>query len=156
MPRPSYRCRLPHVRVDGATYFVTWRVRRDQPDLAFTERAVVMATILHARGRRFQLDAVVVMNDHVHVIVTPGEGHSVEGIVQAWKGVSAVRLRTAGRLGGCWQREYYDRVIRGPRAFEATLRYVEQNPARRWPGIRDYPFLWLASRDDSASSGEAM
>lgn len=50
------------------------------------------------------------------------------------------------RRGGCWQREYYDRLVRTEPALRSTLAYIRDNPIRRWPGIRTYPWLYLAPR----------
>ncbi|MGH7734488.1 MAG: hypothetical protein ACREOE_12510, partial [Gemmatimonadales bacterium] len=67
-----YRRDLPHWRVEGACYFVTFRVNRKQTDLAFEERTVVQETLLYRAGTTHRLDAHVIMNDHVHVLVWPG------------------------------------------------------------------------------------
>ncbi len=61
--------RLPHWRQDGSTYFVTWRVRPDQPKLTDNERSVVCQAICHFDRQRYELAAFVVMDDHVHVML---------------------------------------------------------------------------------------
>jgi REP element-mobilizing transposase RayT len=83
------------------------------------------------------------MDDHVHVVVTPTRNRALEGIVQAWKAYSALKLRRNDRPAPIWQKEYYDRIVRGPRALREILRYVADNPRRRWPDIAAYPWLWV-------------
>jgi REP element-mobilizing transposase RayT len=139
-----YRRRLPHWRLEGATYFVTWRLHRNQCPLGPNERETVFALLRRFDGSEFRLHALVVMDDHVHVVVTVAPGKALEGIVQAWKAFSALKLRRNGRPAPIWQREYYDRIVRGPRAFRAIIRYVADNPRRRWPGKPAYRWLWVA------------
>src|SRR6185503_6360625 len=77
-----YRRKLPHWRIDGSTYFVTWRVDRDQSDLTASERTCVAKTIRHFDLVRYELLVWVVMNDHVHVVLTPFAKHPLESIVR--------------------------------------------------------------------------
>ena len=146
MAQRSYRRRLPHWREEGGTYFVTWRLERRQAPLTGPERGTVLAVIRTFAGARFDLLAAVVMDDHVHVLVRPAPGRRLERIVQGWKSASARLLAPGGRRGGCWQREYYDRLVRTEPALRSTLAYIRDNPIRRWPGIRTYPWLYLAPR----------
>src|SRR5690606_18639489 len=96
MPLRIYRRRLPHWRLEGATYFVTWRLHRRQGDLTPHERTMVTGVILHWESVRFVLHALVVMNDHVHVLVTPHPGTPLERLVQGWKAFAADQLRQNG------------------------------------------------------------
>ena len=84
-----YRRDLPHLRLDGATYWVTWNLRRRQSPLRPAERAIVASTIRHFDGVQFDLHAFVVMDDHVHVVVTTTPGVALEAIVHSWKSFSA-------------------------------------------------------------------
>jgi REP element-mobilizing transposase RayT len=96
----SYRRRLPHWRLSSATYFVTWRLHNTQAPLSEGERRITAETIQHFDGERFTLFAFVVMDDHVHAIVEPRSGQSVDGIVHSWKSFSAHRLqKETGRAG---------------------------------------------------------
>ena len=71
--KPQSMCRrtLPHWRLDGAIYFVTWRLDSSQPPLAPAERSLVRDALLFAAGKSFDLFAYVVMDDPVHVLVQP-------------------------------------------------------------------------------------
>jgi REP element-mobilizing transposase RayT len=143
MPLRVYRRRLPHWRLNGATYFVTWRLHRSQADLTHRERTTVTRVILHWESVRFTLHALVVMNDHVHLLVTPNLGNPLERLVQGWKAFAADHLRQNGRSAPFWQREYHDRLVRSRAEFEQKLRYIALNPPRRWPECESYRWLWL-------------
>jgi REP element-mobilizing transposase RayT len=138
-----YRRRLPHWRLDGATYFVTWRLNRRQAPLSPEERTIVFSVLRHFEGQRFRLHALVVMDDHVHVIVTPSAGWQLGKILGSWKSYSAYRLqREAGLRGAIWQIDSYDRIVRNSDDLSAKIRYIRENPIRRWPEQANYPWLW--------------
>ena len=42
--------------MEGAAYFVTWRLRKDQPELSATERSLIAAAIRHHDGDRYRLE----------------------------------------------------------------------------------------------------
>lgn len=151
MPLRIYRRRLPHWRLEGATYFVTWRLHRRQGDLTPHERTMVTRVILHWESVRFVLHALVVMNDHVHVLVTPHPGTPLERLVQGWKAFAADQLRQNGRSAPCWQREYHDRLVRNRTEFQQKLCYIARNPRRRWPDCDSYPWLWLRENQEGRS-----
>jgi len=117
MSEPTfYRRNLPHWRIEGACYFVTFRIHKAQSELRFEERTVVQKTLLLAERGGHSLDAYVVMNDHVHVLVRPAATRRLEDLVQAWKSTSAHLIkRSSDRHGSVWQREYFDRVVRDER-----------------------------------------
>src|SRR5262245_61933794 len=100
-PKPSirvleqleiYRRRLPHWRLPGSVYFITWRIQPGQALLNAAERSMVTSAIRHFDGVRYALHAFAVMDDHVHVIVQPLEGHRLESLVHSWKSFTANRM----------------------------------------------------------------
>jgi REP element-mobilizing transposase RayT len=130
-----------HLRVTNATYFVTWRVDRTRPDLAPAEREEVARSIMCFDGKRYELLAYVVMNDHVHLVVTPDASFSLESLVHSWKSYTAHRLR-AGNAGRVWQSEYVDRIIRNDMELRQKIEYVLANPFERWPFLTRYRWVW--------------
>jgi leucyl-tRNA synthetase len=135
----TYRRKLPHWRLEGGIYFVTWRLSPSQRELNAKERSVVVSTLNHFAGTRFDLYAFVVMNDHVHVIARPFEGHPLEEAVHSWKSYTANALQKEhGRLGHVWEREYFDRIIRDEDEFNEKANYIAQNPFKRWPELESY------------------
>jgi putative transposase len=140
-----YRGNLPHWRMERGTYFVTWRIGDGQPDLTPAERDDVAEALRHFNNTRYRLAGYVIMNDHVHVVVEPADGHRLEAIVHSWKSFTAHRfVRTGSRKGSVWQKEYFDRILRSELEMAEKLQYMLENPWRRWPGIEDYAWMWLA------------
>ncbi len=80
-------------------------------------------------GKRYRLIAWCVMPNHVHVIFRLMAGERLAGraaeleIVHGWEWRSIL-----GRTGAFWQREYYDRLIRGEGELDRAVRYVTNNP----------------------------
>ena len=74
---------LPHLSAIEATYFVTFRCNNGMsiPEKA---RHGVLSAILHWNGSRMDLDAAVVMPDHVHIIfrlMTEAEGDKEDDVL---------------------------------------------------------------------------
>jgi putative transposase len=137
-----YRRKLPHWRLAGAIYFVTWRIAKHQPPLGSEERTVVVTTIRHFENQRYRLPAYVVMDDHVHVLVLPVDGFALQRIVHSWKSFSAMQLANAsGRIAPVWQREYLDRIVRDQEELMQKAQYILGNPLKRWPHLQEYPWM---------------
>jgi len=46
------------------------------------------------------------------------------------------------RFGQVWQDEYFDRITRDQQEHAQKAAYIVGNPQKRWPEIRDYPWVW--------------
>jgi putative transposase len=149
MKTPSlgiYWRKLPHWRMSGAVYFVTWRLAKHQPALGPDERTFVVTAIRHFENQRYDLPAYVVMDDHVHVLVRPVEGSSLHRIVHSWKSYTATRLgQDWGRLAPVWQREYFDRIVRDVVEWRQKAEYIVANPLKKWPSEPEYPWVGFGS-----------
>ena len=143
-----YRRKLPHWRLQGATYFVTWRLRADATDLNSQEKSLVVEALHHSTNSHYDLLAYVVMNDHAHVLIHPIGDKLLQGIIHSWKSFSSHQV---GRLrsvpGGIWQDEYFDRVIRSDEELHEKAKYILNNPWKRWPDIAEYPWVGFLSED---------
>ncbi len=101
-----------------------------------------------------ELDAFVVMPNHVHgivVLATSGEGllemtiTSLSDVVQRFKSLTTHRYGAGVRDNGwepfpgrLWHRNYFERVIRNERELAAFRAYIEDNPAA-WEKDKHYP-----------------
>ncbi len=69
------------------------------------------------------------MPNHVHVVLTPGEGHELSRILHSWKSFTANRINVLlGRSGRLWQEESFDHVIRSEEDLVKFIDYTENNP----------------------------
>ena len=87
----------------------------------------------HYRG--IDLDAFIVMPNHVHGIIIVADQcerhHAIPEVVRGFKTFSARRVNErAGKSGVLWQRGYYEHVIRNEKALDRIRAYIANNPAR--------------------------
>ncbi len=138
----KYRRRMPHWRLAGSVYFVTWRLTPSRAELSAEERAVIMAALRYFDGNRYELYACVVMTDHVHVLVKPLEKHILQDIIHSWESFTAHQFRRYfGRKVGIWQGEYFDRIVRDEREFLDKAQYILNNPLKgglKWKNTLGY------------------
>ena len=110
--------------------------------MGFEERSKVAQALQHFDGKRYELSAYVVMDDHVHVVAQPFDGQELKQIVHSWKSFTANRLqREHRRVGAVWQQESFDRIVRDEAEWLEKIRYIMNNPLKRWPELRSYEWV---------------
>jgi putative transposase len=86
------------------------------------------------RFPRIDLDAFVVMPNHVHGIVGIHEsgGFALTDVVRVFKSISAhhARRHRVGADRPLWQRSFYDHVIRNDVDLDRVRQYILENPAK--------------------------
>ena len=137
------RRHLPHWTVEGAIYFVTFRLKSGV--LSRSEQQIVFNHIRYGNGKFCLLIAVVVMPDHVHLIFKPLKAFSLSRIMKGIKGVSARFVnKSRNSRGPLWQDESYDRIMRNVGELHQKINYMYYNPVRA--GLiedpDEYPFWY--------------
>ncbi len=80
---------------------------------------------------RYTLKAWVVMPNHIHLLLRPLAGHTLEEIMHSFKSYTALQSnRALQREGQFWMRETFDRYIRDTDHFGRAFRYIENNPVK--------------------------
>ena len=101
---------------------------------------IVANSILHFAGDRYDLGAWCVMPNHVHLILSPKNGHELSDILHSIKRHSAAESnKHLGRSGAFWQNESYDHIIRDADDYWNQRDYVLRNP--RAAGLLDREFV---------------
>jgi putative transposase len=101
----------------------------------------------------YDLEAFVVMANHVHLLVLPRVRPS--RFLQTLKGYTAREAnRLLGRTGQpFWQPESYDHLVRDDRELDRIKEYIEKNPVKAGlvSNAEDYPWssAGVKSRDES-------
>ena len=102
---------------------------------------IVEDSLLHFQGERYALSAWCVMPNHVHVVMTPNDGHPLRRILHSWKSYTAHEInRQIGNSGPVWQEESFDHAVRDQDSFQKFLTYTEMNPVSA--GFVDRPERW--------------
>ncbi len=131
--------KLPHWRETDSTFFITFSITQSQPDLSQEERDFLQTILTDHHSQRYHLWSWVVMNDHVHAVLTPYPDWQLAQITHTWKSFSANQLqRKFGRKGQVWLHESHDRIIRNESELYQKCEYIMNNPAKRWPDEKDY------------------
>lgn len=93
--------------------------------------AIVERALQRFDGERYILDAFVIMPNHVHALVKPLPGHTLETITRSWKSFSAKEInRSIRRTGGLWQKESFDRLVRSRIQLASLRSYIAGNPLK--------------------------
>jgi putative transposase len=116
---------------------------------------LVVDTLYHFAGQRYDLLAFVVMPSHYHWVFQPREQWVAcrkkgdkrtprEEIIHSANLFTATQCnRVLGRKGTFWQHEPYDHWIRDVHELERIIRYIEANPVKA--GLVSDPAEWECS-----------
>ncbi len=100
---------------------------------------IVANSIKHFDGEKYDLDSLVVMPNHVHVIVQFREDGGLHTIGQSWMRYTARKINERiGRKGVLWQPEPFDHAIRSTDDFEYFQRYIVENPVKAKLATEEY------------------
>ena len=128
-------------RVPGGTYFFTVNLL-DRRSCLLVEHIDLLREAVRAvkRRRPFQIDAWVVLPDHLHAVWTLPEGDADysgrwRSIKIAFaKGLPKTERRSAVRrsrgVRGIWQRRFWEHTIRDDADYSAHVDYVHVNPLK--------------------------
>lgn len=125
--------RQPRRLVPGATYHVIARINRREFLLAAPAiKQILIGVMARAKGRfSFELISVCIMDNHIHLMIRPGDSSSLSRIMQWILSVFALRYnRSLGIQGHVWYDRFKSVVIGGLRQFIATFNYIYENPVR--------------------------
>lgn len=101
-----------------------------------TVAALVIDSLRHFDGERYELAAFCIMSNHVHVVLKPLEKtendyYSLAQILHTMKGYTAGRAnRLLGRTGAFWEHESYDHYVRDAEELKRIVPYVVNNPVK--------------------------
>jgi len=79
----------------------------------------------------YNLYAVQIMPDHIHVILIPNNGYEISRIIKGIKIATAIKINVLrNRIGPLWEKDYFDRIIRSESDLEEKVNYIFENPLR--------------------------
>ena len=155
---PPAETTMVHYRrnfVEGGTYFFTVTLQNRRATTLTTYIDVLRKAFRTARAERaFQTDAIVILPDHLHMLMTlPPDD---ENYPRRWQRIKTlftqalrredlpidVRDKTGRAL---WQRRYWEHTIRDATDFASHVDYIHYNPVRHGYTARavDWPYSSL-------------
>ena len=116
-------------------------------------RDIVSESLSSLNDEQYQLDAYVIMPNHVHFIIRPLHGYELTKILQTLKRISSFKInKILQKQGALWQGESYDRIIRDSQHLWRCLQYIGGNPGKaklqkneftRWINPAWPPLGWI-------------
>ena len=92
---------------------------------------IVEDSLRHFDGDRYELDAFVVMPNHVHVLAGVSGRGEMKKHCRNWKNFTAMQInKHLGRSGQFWQWESFDHLVRTPASLEKFRQYILNNPVK--------------------------
>ncbi len=137
--------------LSGGTFFITATLA-DRKSRVLVEYVEPLRTAMRLTRRRypFGIDAVVVLPDHLHIVMTLPDGDADFSIrwslikrrfTSAVASAGAPVARHANGEPTLWQRRFWEHTIRDDRDFERHVDYIHYNPVRHGlvGRVRDWP-----------------
>ncbi|WP_260295628.1 REP-associated tyrosine transposase [Sedimenticola hydrogenitrophicus] len=139
-------------RVPGGTYFFTVTLR-DRHSKAMIEHIDALRTAFREtlRERPFEIDAMVVLPEHLHTVWTlPQEDDDYAG---RWRSIKSRFTRSLVKAGAemsqntkgeydLWQRRFWEHTIQGDEDLSRHVDYIHFNPVKHgWTTrVQDWPY----------------
>ena len=162
-------------RVKGGVYFFTVNLAERKKKLLIEHIDVLRAAFrVVKQAHPFQMDAVVILPDHLHTIWTLPEGD--DDFSLRWrkiksafsreieKGERVSKSRAGKKERGIWQRRFWEHAIRDENDFTRHVDYIHFNPVKHghvqrvvdWPYSSFHKYVrfgiytadWVGLRDD--------
>lgn len=95
-------------------------------------RQHVEQALIKFDGLRLYLDCAVIMPNHAHLLLKPGEGENVFKLVGGMKGASAriCNLQLGRPPQAFWMEDSYNRIVRNYEELRAFRNYIRDNPMK--------------------------
>jgi putative transposase len=138
--------------IAGGTFFFTATLLDRRSDALVRHVDALRAAFRQTRQRQpFATDAIVVLPDHLHVVMTlpPGDAdypnrwrlikrRFTAAVIQT--GAPVARRKNDGLA--LWQRRFWEHTIRDERDFSAHVDYIHYNPVKHGlvGRVRDWPY----------------
>lgn len=140
--------RLPRLSIAGLAHHVIQRGHNRQPIFLDDEdRLAYLAALRESAAlHRVAVHAYVLMNDHLHLLVTPPTAEALSKMLQAiGRRYVAAFNRRHGRIGTLWDGRFRATVIENGPHLLTCMRYIEQNPQRLIPPTPAGDYAWSSA-----------
>ena len=136
---PNYKRRFQN----GYTYFLTIITHRRNPILIENIELLRESFRQSKKKHIYTIDAIVILPDHIHMLITPKITTDYPKIVSSIKTYFSKNCdekyyayleqsisRHKSRYKPIWQKKYYEHTIRDEKDLYFHLNYIEQNPVK--------------------------
>lgn len=104
-----------------------------------------------------RLHAYVLMNNHVHLLLTPEEPGAVSRLMHTFaRNYAGLFNGRHGRTGTLWEGRYKACLVDSGEYFLACSRYIELNPVRAWMVARPQDHPWSSHAANASGNLEPL
>ena len=130
---------------DGYSYFITLATYRRMPLLVKNIDLLRQSFRLSKEKYNYSIDAIVILPDHLHMIVTPERSaeypkiithikrsfvYGLDSDTKALAKSAATGSKYKRGHSGIWQDRYYEHTIRNENDYRVRFDYIHYNPVR--------------------------
>ena len=129
--------------MDGYSYYLTIVTHQRNPILIENIDLLRASFADSQRRYRYAIDAIVILPEHIHMIITPQNATEYPKIIRAIKYYFSVHCDhkyyahlmqsySRNRRGSkpIWQKRFYEHTIRDARDMGEKIRYIRNNPVK--------------------------
>ena len=126
----------------GQLHFITFSCHGRLPYLASSQPKDILEQVIERirRSHNLSLYAYVFMPEHVHLLLSEPEAHSLSSTLRVLKGQSSKLLK--GVCGHFWQPRYHDFNVFTHPKFVEKVRYIHRNPVTRGLVAKPEDYRW--------------
>jgi putative transposase len=138
--------------IPGGTFFFTVALMDRRAEMLTKHISELRQAFRTCRGERpFTIDAIVILPDHLHVVMTlpeddkdfPGRWRRIKGLFSRMVGKRdrTVRPNASGEYA-VWQRRFWEHTIRDDLDYERHVDYIHYNPIKHGhvTQVADWPY----------------
>ena len=127
--------------LDGYSYYITIVTHRRLPILI--DNIEILRDSFRESKKYFlyNIDAIVILPDHLHMIITPKNVKDYPKIIQAIKynftkrynisiDIEQSMSRHKHKQKAVWQKRYYEHTIRNDKDYDSCVEYIRLNPLK--------------------------
>jgi len=125
--------------LEGYSYYITIVTHRRMAILVDNIEALRESFVESKKYYRYSIDAIVILPDHLHMIITPKNVEEYPKIVRAIKYNFSIRVgnnekqsiaRYKKGMNPIWQKRYYEHTIRDEKDYQRCIEYMKNNPIK--------------------------
>ncbi|RLA76865.1 MAG: transposase [Epsilonproteobacteria bacterium] len=130
---------------DGYSYFITIVTHRREPILIDNIALLRKSFALSKKSYSYSIDAIIILPDHLHMIITPTKAKEYSKIVSHikrsfvygldgdYKQNAKMTLSNSSyrrKLSGIWQKRFYEHTIRDEKDWLEKISYIKYNAVK--------------------------
>ena len=140
---------------DGYNYFLTVVTHQRNPILISNITLLRESFAVSKAKFRYRIDAIVILPDHFHMIITPEIAQEYPKIIRSikyhfsknckpeyYEHLYQSSSRNKRGMKPVWQKRYFEHTIRNEKDLSLTLEYMRQNPIKHGytTSVREWPY----------------